>query len=301
MNDQELLSAYVAAKSAEAFAAIVRANTGIVYAAARRQLGDSHLAEDVTQAVFILLMQKADRVKGSLAGWLILATRYACRDAIKLARRRGIHERRAAAMNANTMQAPPADWQAYTPHLDAAMSTLRRRDRDAIALHFFCGLTVREVGESMGGLTQAAAEKRISRALDRLRAILVTNTTAPSVAVMATQLAAHGSEAAPASLVHSIIAAPAAGKGLLAGMIARKAGLAMIRAKLLGAAAAGLVLAIVLSGAGAAWEISERNSSATTSSMAPRPAAALPAPPSPRNRPKPCAQVEFAWRATAFC
>ena len=57
MNDQQLLTRYAADRSPDAFAAIVHANVDLVYAAARRQLQDSHLAEDVTQGVFLLLSQ----------------------------------------------------------------------------------------------------------------------------------------------------------------------------------------------------------------------------------------------------
>ena len=81
MDERELLVRYVADASEEAFGEIVRRNIDLVYAAARRQLRNAHLAEDVTQAVFILLSRKAASVKGSLPGWLITATRFACRDA----------------------------------------------------------------------------------------------------------------------------------------------------------------------------------------------------------------------------
>ena len=72
MSDLELLSQYVRTGSQEAFAQIVRLYVDMVYSAARRQLRDAHLAEDVTQKVFVLLARKAPSLKREvlLGGWL---------------------------------------------------------------------------------------------------------------------------------------------------------------------------------------------------------------------------------------
>ena len=127
MDERELLSKFVAESSGEAFAELVRRNADLVYSAARRQLGDSHLAEDVTQAVFVLLARKAASVKGLLAGWLINTTVYACRDARKLASRREFHEQQAAQMRSDqTQTAEEARWEGYAPALDEAMARLNR-------------------------------------------------------------------------------------------------------------------------------------------------------------------------------
>src|SRR6187549_2943185 len=98
--DDELLKAFVEQRDERAFAQIVERYIQIVYASARRQVRDPHLAEDVTQAVFILLTQKARTIRGgkSLAGWLVRAAQLCARAAARSEARLKHREGKAAAM-----------------------------------------------------------------------------------------------------------------------------------------------------------------------------------------------------------
>ena len=61
MDDLKLLKEYATRNSQEAFATLVQRHIGMVYSAALRQLRDPHLAEEISQAVFIILAKKAGR------------------------------------------------------------------------------------------------------------------------------------------------------------------------------------------------------------------------------------------------
>src|SRR3954454_2853237 len=108
MDDSSLLHEYVNAGCDRAFADLVTRHIDLVYAAARRMTRDAHLAEDVTQAVFIVLAKKASHLRhgAMLPAWLLTTTRYASANALTQLTRRRKHER-IAAMNPITAAPPP--------------------------------------------------------------------------------------------------------------------------------------------------------------------------------------------------
>ncbi len=247
MNERELLTQFAADASDRSFAQLVQRNIDMVYSAARRQVGDAELAEDVTQAVFVLLARKAGKIRGPLAGWLILATHYCAANVKKLAARREFHERRAGQMKlAESESAEQLDWDTYAPLLDAAMARLGGTDRDAVALRYLQNNSFSEIGIALG-ISEEAARKRVDRAIVRLRRILSGKGAA--VGALAVQLAQHGTQAAPAEIVQRIVTSGAsAAHGTIAGVIAQKAAGAMLMVKVKIAAVVLVVLGVVGAG-----------------------------------------------------
>ena len=129
MNDFELIQAFAADGSQEAFAELVRRHVDAVYASAKRQAPT--MADDITQAVFVVLARRAGSLdaRGPLAGWLIKTTYFAAKDAIRAERRRHRHEQKAAEARMQTIpgtseETVQAEWNRIEPALDDAMMRL---------------------------------------------------------------------------------------------------------------------------------------------------------------------------------
>jgi DNA-directed RNA polymerase specialized sigma24 family protein len=135
MNDRDLLQNYVRDGSEPAFAELVGRYVDVVYGSARRQVRDAHLAEDVTQAVFIVLAKKAAAIRPeTLPGWLIKATTYASKNALQSQARRQRHERKAAEMFSTTTANASGSEPDIAPLLDAALLRLGSLDRTIVTL-----------------------------------------------------------------------------------------------------------------------------------------------------------------------
>lgn len=208
MEDEELLREYAAGHSEAAFRALVERYVPLVYGVALRQLGNASLAEDVTQAVFIILARKAASLPRGiiLSGWLYRAARFTADKARRAEYRREQREREAVHMQA-TVTDP--DWSRLAPVLDDALAQLRENDRTIVLLRFFENKSLRDVGQAMG-ISEDTAQKRVSRAVDKLRGLLVKEGVAVSATAMTTAISTHATPVVPASLN---AAAAAAGLG----------------------------------------------------------------------------------------
>src|SRR5437763_15673596 len=132
-NDTLLLTDFARTGSQSAFAELVRRHINLVYGAARRQVGgDCHLADDITQAVFMILARKAASVRSGavLPAWLISTTRFAASNARALESRRRRHEHKAAAMAPISHNAadPALLDESLAPSLDEALGRLGQTD-----------------------------------------------------------------------------------------------------------------------------------------------------------------------------
>ena len=97
LQDRQLLQRFIRDNSQEAFAALTARYLNLVYAVCRRELGDADAAEDVTQAVFLILARKAPSLRRDvvLSGWLFQTARFAAKNARTQEQRRKAYEEKA--------------------------------------------------------------------------------------------------------------------------------------------------------------------------------------------------------------
>ncbi len=217
ISDRQLLAEYVSHNSQEAFATLVRRHINLVYAAAFRQTGDFHKAQEVTQAVFIILARKADSLKKEtvLSGWLYQTARLTSISFLRGERRRQHREHEAFMQSTLNDSQAEADWERLAPLLDEAMGRLGETDRNAVVLRFFEARPVAEVADALG-LEEWAVRKRLERAVEKLRRFFVKRGVAVSAVAICGALSASTAQAAPPATFAAAVAAAGAAKGTAA-------------------------------------------------------------------------------------
>jgi RNA polymerase sigma factor (sigma-70 family) len=200
----DLLRDYAKSGSDAAFSELVKRYIDFVYSIAARRLGTPHheAIQDVVQTVFLALAQKAGtlRKESNLGGWLHRHTCYVTSKQLRAEQQRLKRER---AVTDDESLNPDVTWSDLSAIIDEAIELLNPTDRNAILLRFFEGRDLKTIGINIG-LNEDAAQKRVSRATERLKEVLQTKGVRISSVALASLFTAHSMQAAPAAFAPMI-------------------------------------------------------------------------------------------------
>jgi len=204
MHDWYLLRQYVKHNSQTAFSQLVNRYINLVYATSRREVGDAALADDVTQVVFLTLARRAPMLMPDtvLSRWLFTAARLTARDVLKQERRRRVREMKASRDLHTGYETDHGDLS-LDPAVNVALASLSAGDWEAVYLRFYEEMSLAEIGRAFG-ISEDTAQKRVSRALRRLRSSLTASGIGVSLAVEEI-LRTESARAAPEACAQSVL------------------------------------------------------------------------------------------------
>ena len=214
LDDNALLREFAERGSEPAFAELVTRHVDKVYSAALRHTRNSHSAEEITQAVFVLLAQKASQLHrhAVLSGWLYQTARLTALTLIRGDIRRARREQEVF-MQTSSADSAADPWPHIAPLLDDALARLSETDRHAVVLRYFDGKSLREVGTALGG-SEDAAKMRVNRAVEKLRTFFAKRGVTLSATALTTALAANSVQSAPVGLAAAVTTAALSGTAL---------------------------------------------------------------------------------------
>ena len=196
--ESELLRQFTESGSETAFTTLVEQHVPLVYSTALRRTANPHQAQEIAQVVFIIFARKASSLRKEtvLSGWFYHTTRLTAENWRRAETRRARREEEALMRSTLNEESNEPAWERISPVLDEVMGELGATDRDAVVLRFFENKSLREVGARLG-LEERAAQKRVTRALEKLRRLFGKRGIGLTTMTMAAALSAHAVQAAP--------------------------------------------------------------------------------------------------------
>ena len=210
-SDQILLRAYVRNRCEASFGELVHRHVDFVHSTALRIVRDTSLAEDVTQRVFLALARHSAtlQARASLTGWLHETARNAAINTVRSEERRRQREQEAATMQHHDANDSETLWNHIGPILDEALAKLSPMEHDLILWRYFERRTADQIGGRIG-VSPEAAQKRVTRALNRLKEIFAERGVTVSAAGLGALLSTQAVQSAPVGLAATSIAAASA-------------------------------------------------------------------------------------------
>ncbi|MFB3052728.1 MAG: sigma-70 family RNA polymerase sigma factor [Dehalococcoidia bacterium] len=180
LRDEELMQRLLH-KDKRAFEAIFDRYGDLVYSTSLRVLRDAHLAQDVSQEIFVRLWRKPESYvaeRGRFLTWLISVTRNRAVDEIRSRGRRLRHETASPEEQEREIPAGEGNDPALNAQLAeqartvrAALALLPPEQRQVIELAYFGGLTQQEISDRLEQ-PLGTVKTRIRLGMQKLRAAL---------------------------------------------------------------------------------------------------------------------------------
>ncbi len=209
-SDAQLLKQYAEQGNEASFAVLAEKYGSLVYGACRRITGEDTLAEEASQAAFLVLARKSRKLlnQASVGGWLFRTARFCALNAVKMRKRRQTHEKEAGIMKEQIhFEDPPeVKWEQVSPYLDSGLASLSGPLRDAVVTRLLRGLNEEEASRELG-ISRSAVSVRLTRAMKKLRSHFVKKGITVPAALLGVLIGANALEAVPLSFTPVPIAA----------------------------------------------------------------------------------------------
>jgi RNA polymerase sigma-70 factor (ECF subfamily) len=179
LDDESLLRLIIKSND-QALSALYDRYGRLVYSIALNSLGDSSLAEEVTQDVFLRVWQRAvtyDIQQSRVVTWLASIARH---RAIDILRQQRVRPESTSLSWADIVPNDPpddqnvedeAEWKARRQRIQQAMAQIPEEQRLALGLSYFRAMSHQEIADQLG-IPLGTIKTRIRLGLQKLRQIL---------------------------------------------------------------------------------------------------------------------------------
>jgi RNA polymerase sigma factor (sigma-70 family) len=187
-DDGELLAAFVARRDEQAFAALVQRHGPMVLGVCRRLLRNVHDAEDAFQAVFLVLVRRAEAVRPreAVGNWLYGVAYRTALEARRRAARQRTREKQVTVMPEPPVHVHEA-WYDVQPWIDQELTRLPDKYRQPVVLCDLEGRTRKEAARQLN-LPEGTLSNRLASARQLLAGRLARHGVSLSAAALAALL-----------------------------------------------------------------------------------------------------------------